>query len=153
MEETGIIICQKYNMSGIKKIIVRLKKQNNFFYLYFFFHCIKMRKELVFNNGYNNYTEDKYCFQKDKKPININEVDTKKIVLSNKTPYDEEGANKYYIGYVGSTSFRSLHIIIKNIKLYTDDMNVLANNNELLKYIEIRNKIETLLNNLYMMNT
>ena len=112
-----------------------------------------MRKELVFNNGYNNYTEDKYCFQKDKKPVTINEVDTKKIVLSNKTPYDEEGANKYYIGYVGSTSFRSLHVIIKNLKLYTDEMNVLANNNELLKYIEIRNKIETLLNNLYMMNT
>ena len=56
-------------------------------------------------------------------------------MLSNKTPYDEEGANKYYIGYVGSTSFRSLHIIIKNIKLYTDDMNVLANNNELLTCI------------------
>ena len=26
----------------------------------FFFHCIKMRKELIFNNGYNNYSIDKY---------------------------------------------------------------------------------------------
>ena len=37
-----------------------------------------MRKELVFNNEQNNYSIDKYYFQKDKKPININEVDTKK---------------------------------------------------------------------------
>ena len=35
-----------------------------------------MRKELTFNNGYSNYSIDKYYFQKDKKPININEVDT-----------------------------------------------------------------------------
>ena len=39
-------------------------------------------------------------FKKIKKPININEVDTKKIVLSNKTAYCQEGANEYYIGYV-----------------------------------------------------
>ena len=44
-----------------------------------------MRKELVSNNGDNEYTKDKYCFQKDKKPININEIDAKKIVLSNET--------------------------------------------------------------------
>ena len=37
-----------------------------------------MRKELVFNNEYNDYTKDKYYIQKDKNPININEVDTKK---------------------------------------------------------------------------
>ena len=41
-----------------------------------------MRKELVFNNGHNNYSIHKYCFQKDKKPVNINKVDTKKILLS-----------------------------------------------------------------------
>ena len=63
-------------------------------------------------------------------------MDTKQIALSNKTPYDEEGANKYYIGYVGSTGFRPLHIIIKNMKLYVDHMNVLANDNELLKCME-----------------
>ena len=38
-----------------------------------------MKKELVFNNGDKNYTEDKYYFQKDKRtPININVVGTKK---------------------------------------------------------------------------
>ena len=103
-----------------------------------------MRKELVFNNGHNNYTKDKYYFQKDKNPININEVDTEKIVLSNKAPHGEQGANKYYIAYL-SGGFRPLHII-KNIKMYTDHMNVLANDNDLLKYIEIWSKIEALFN-------
>ena len=36
-----------------------------------------MRKELVFNE-HNNYSIDKYNFRRDKKPINITEVDTKK---------------------------------------------------------------------------
>ena len=59
-----------------------------------------MRKELVFNNRYNDFTKNKYYFQKDKKPININDVDTKKIVLFNKIPHGEYGANKYYIAYL-----------------------------------------------------
>ena len=37
-----------------------------------------MRKELILNNAHNNYSIDKYYFQKDKKPININEVEIKK---------------------------------------------------------------------------
>ena len=80
-----------------------------------------------------------------KKPININKVDTQKIVLFDKTPNGEEGANKYYIGYVRSTGFRPLHIIIKNIRLYTNHMNVLANDNESLKYIKMWSKIKALL--------
>ena len=39
-----------------------------------------MRKELVFKIKNNNYTKGKYYFQKDKKPININEVKIDKIV-------------------------------------------------------------------------
>ena len=105
-----------------------------------------MGKELVFNNGHNNYYINTYYFQKDKnKPININYVNTKKIVLYNKTPNGEYGANKYYIAYL-SGSFKPLHTILKDTKLYTNHINVLANNNELLKYIEIWNKIESLFN-------
>ena len=37
-----------------------------------------MRKELIFNNGHNNYSIDKHYFQKDKKTININEETLKK---------------------------------------------------------------------------
>ena len=65
-------------------------------------------------------------------------------MLSNKTPYGKKGGNNYHIVYL--SGFRPLHIIIKNIKLYTALMNVLANDNELLKYTEIWNKIETLFN-------
>ena len=105
-----------------------------------------MRKELVFKNRHNNYYINKYYFQNDKnKPININEVNIEKIVLSNKTPNGERGANKYYIAYL-SGGFKPLHIIIKDIKTYTNHMNVLANDNELLTYIEIWNKTEFLFN-------
>ena len=104
-----------------------------------------MGKELIFNNGHNNCCTNKYYFQKDKKPININEVNIDKIVLSNKMPNDDYGANKYYIAYLNG-GLRPLHIIIKDIKLYTNHMNVLANDDELLKYIKIWNKIESLFN-------
>ena len=30
-----------------------------------------MRKELIFSNGYNDYSVDKYHFQKDKKDLSI----------------------------------------------------------------------------------
>ena len=66
-------------------------------------------------------------------------------MLSNKTPYGKHGANKPYIAYL-SSDFKSLCINIKNIKLYTNLTDVLANDNELLKYIEIWNKTETLFN-------
>ena len=67
-------------------------------------------------------------------------------MLSNKTPYGKEGANKYYIGYVEITGFRPLHVIIKKVTLYTNHMNVLADNKELLKYIKIWDMIMDLFN-------
>ena len=102
-----------------------------------------MRQRFIFKIDDKEYERNKYSFQKDKKPININDVDIEKIVLSNKTPYGKHDANKYYIFYL-SNGFKPLCINIKNIKLYTNRMNILANDNELLRYIEIWNKIETL---------
>ena len=54
-------------------------------------------------------------------------------MLSNKASYGKHGANKYDIGYI-SGGFRPPCIIIKEIKLYTDHMNILTNNKEILKY-------------------
>ena len=105
-----------------------------------------MRKELIFNNGHNNYRIGKYCFQKDENPININNVGVNKIFLSNKASYGEQGSYKYYIEYLQSNGFKPIHIIIKKIKLYTNHMNVLGDNEELLKYIEIWDKIVDLFN-------
>ena len=127
---------RNYHKAKKKKLFIFLSL---FFYLYIFFHCIKMRKELVFKIKNNIYTKDKYHFQKDKNPININEVDTEEKLLSNKTSYGEHGA------YLSSV-FKPLHIIIKDIILYTNHMNVLADDTELLKYNEIWNKIEALFN-------
>ena len=104
-----------------------------------------MRKELVFKIKNKSYDVNKYLFQNDKYIININDVDTKKIVLSNKTIYVKHAANKYYIAYLNG-SYKPLCIVIRNTKLHTNNMNVLANDNELLKYIEIWNKIEALFN-------
>ena len=100
-----------------------------------------MRQELVFNIKHNNNTEGMHYFKTNKKPININDVDTNKIVLSNKISYGKHGADKYLSG-----GFRPPCIIIKEVKLYTDHMNILANNKEFLKYIETWNKIESLFN-------
>ena len=99
-----------------------------FLLLLLFFLMYKMRKDIVFKIKNNDYTKDKYCFQKDKKPINIKEVNIDKLVLSNKTPYGEQGANRYYIAYL-NRGLRPLHIIIKDIKLYTNHMNILADDN------------------------
>ena len=40
-----------------------------------------MRKELLFKIMHNNYTEDKYYFQKDKKQIDINKVTLKNSAI------------------------------------------------------------------------
>ena len=66
-------------------------------------------------------------------------------MLFNKIPNGDYGDNKYYIAYL-SGGFRLLHLIVKDIKLHTNHMNVIANDNELSKYIEIWNKIESLFN-------
>ena len=41
-----------------------------------------MMQELVFNIKHKNYTEGMHYFKTNKKPININDADTNKIVLS-----------------------------------------------------------------------
>ena len=95
-----------------------------------------MRQRLIFKIGDKEYERNKCSFQKDKKPINIDNANIEKIVLSSKTSYGKHGANKYYISCL-SNGFKPLCINIKNIKLYTNHLNVLANDNELLKYIKI----------------
>ena len=50
-------------------------------------------------------------------------------------PNGKEGADKYYIAYLNG-GFKPLYITIKNIELYTNRMDVLVNDNELL-YIVI----------------
>ena len=51
-----------------------------------------MRQKLIFKIKSKSYEKDKYLFQKDEKLMNINDVNTEKIVLSNMIPCGEHGA-------------------------------------------------------------
>ena len=75
-----------------------------------------------------NYCINKYLFENDKKLININKVDTKQIVLSDKATHGEHGANKNYTGYLNG-GFKPLYSFIKDTELYIDNTNVLSNDN------------------------
>ena len=76
---------KKHKLKEYQRNYRRSRKVTKKMFLYFF-SIYKIRKELVFKIKNNNYTKDKYYFQKNKNPININEVNIDKIVLSNKTP-------------------------------------------------------------------
>ena len=54
-------------------------------------------------------------------------------MLSNKTPYDKQGANKYYTAYLNS-DFKPLYISIKNIELYTNCILMYVSYHNTLKY-------------------
>ena len=50
-----------------------------------------MRQELLFNIRQNNYTVGMHYFKANKKPVTINDIDTNKIVSSNKISYGKQG--------------------------------------------------------------
>ena len=85
---------------------------------------------------------NKYAFQKNENPINIDEVNIKRMVLSKKVSYDNKGSFKYIIGYVhkGGDFPATLYIKLTKMNGYTkyfDNnnryMNFLANDKKLLK--------------------
>ena len=84
-----------------------------------------------------------------KKQISINKVDINRILLFNKVSYGKLGAYKHYIGYNHDEGSRPLYIVIPQINLYTNYMNILVNDKEFLKYIEIWDKIKNLFKKLF----
>ena len=86
-------------------------------------------------------------------PINIDKVDIKKIVLSNKEPYGNKGSCKYIIGYKINAGIIPLCIKISKVNVYAKYfnknniyMNLLINDKEILKkYIKIWDRIKSLL--------
>ena len=84
----------------------------------------------------------KNAFKKNKKPININEVDVKKIVLSDKKSYCNKHDFKYFIGYrhKGNAFPSSLCIELPQMNGYSKYfdknnkyVNLLVNDKEILK--------------------
>ena len=66
-------------------------------------------------------------------------------MLSAKTPYGNKGANKYYVGYLND-GFKQLNIVIKDTELCANNMHILADPANFLKYIEIWAKMVFLFN-------
>ena len=88
----------KENKEKLKESQKNYRKAKNFHrkFLSFSLHCIKWKKVLIFAEDYvikNN-------FHLSKKPINIDKVDIKKVMLSNKESYGNKGSCKYFTGYI-----------------------------------------------------
>ena len=96
----------------------------------------------------------KSAFHKNKKNIDINEVDVEEIVLSHKKSYGKD-SSKYFIGYIHKFNAFSLLLYVKLPEIdayakYFDKnrkyMNLLANDEKILKkYSDIWNEIKSLI--------
>ena len=121
------------NYRGTKKINIKM-------FHFFSFLCIKNEQEPVYF-GENSII--KSAFHKNKRPIYINEVDIKKIVLSHKNSYGKNSF-KYFIRYrhEGNAFLSPLCVKLPQINAcakYFDKksihMNTLVNDKEILKNI------------------
>ena len=48
---------------------------------------------------FGDYSVNKNAFQNCKEPIDIDKIDIRKIVVSNKDSYGNKGSFKYFVGY------------------------------------------------------
>ena len=87
-------------------------------------------KALIFGEDYIN----KNAFHKNKRPISIDKVDIKRIVLSKKYLYGNKGSFKYFIGYIHIANVFPIPLCMK-----------LPQNNGYLKYFDNNNKYINLL--------
>ena len=116
------------------------------------------QKALIFDKQCIN----KNAFHKNKKPINIDKVQSTRKGLSKKDSYTKKGSFKYFIGYINETNVFSVSLCIKLPQMngyvkYVDSnnkcMNLLVHDEELLKkYSEIWDEINNLLKKGLIMN-
>ena len=107
------------------------------------------QKGLIFGEDCIN----KNVFHKNKRPINIDEVDIRKIVLSSKHSNGNKGSFKYFTGHINNDNALPIMLCIKlphmnGYSKYFENMyvNLLVHNKKLLKkYNEIWDKISNLL--------
>ena len=67
------------------------------------------QKALIFGEDCIN----KNTFHKNKRPINIDEVDIRRIVLSSKHSYGNKVSFKYFIGYINNVNAFPIPLCIK----------------------------------------
>ena len=102
---------------------------------------------------FNNIKVNKRELHKSKQTIDLDSVDTDKIVVSDRFKHSEEGF-KYFIGYQEDEIVKPLCIILPQMNLYIKyfenggkNMSILIKNSEILeKYEDIWNVIKNKLN-------
>ena len=94
----------------------------------------------------------KWFLQKNKKVLQIDDIDVNKILVSKKEPYGTKNALKYFIGYNDNDVIRPLCLKLPQMTGYAKKFNenttmsFRANNKHLLKnYNKIWEKVEKLL--------
>ena len=119
----------------------------------FFLELYKLEKKfLIFGEEYIIKTKFHIYIYIYEKQINIDEVDIKRIVLSNKESYSNKDLYKYFIGYIhkGNTvpsplciKFPQMNAYVKYFDKNNKCTNPLVNDKEILeKYNEIWDKIK-----------
>ena len=112
------------------------------------------QKALIFGKQCIN----KNAFHKNKKPISVDKVDIRRIVLSKKDYMVEKGSFKYFIGHIHVGNAFSIPLCIKRrqinryVKYFNDNkcLNLLVHDKELLgKYNKIGDTISNLSNKVF----
>ena len=84
-------------------------------FCFFFLHCIKWEKKVfIFEELY--ITKNKFHIYE--KWINIDKVDIKRRVLSNKESYGNKDSYKYFTGYINKGNPSSLCIKVPQMNAY-----------------------------------
>ena len=138
MEEIYIEMSEenKKRQKEYQKMII--KQKINIKITFFSLHDIKMeQKALIFDRQCIN----KNAFQKHKRPISIDKVEIRKIVLSKKDSYGKKGSLKYFIGHTNENDAFPVPLCIKlpqmngYVKYFNDNkcMNLLVHDKKLSK--------------------
>ena len=87
-------------------------------------------KVLIFAEDYIS----KNAFHKNGKPISIDKVEIKRIVLSSKHSYGNKGPFKYFIGYINETNIFPVPLYMKlpQMNVYVKYFN---NNNKYMNFL------------------
>ena len=118
-------------LKGYQKNCRKAKKSTKNFFFFFSLRGIKIeQKVLIFDKQCIN----KNAFHKNKRPVNIDRVEIRRIELFKKDSYGKKGSFKFFIGYINKTDALPIPLCIK-----------LPQMNEYVKYFDSNNKCMNLL--------
>ena len=109
-------------------------------------------KNINFDKNLTKITKSDFC-NKNKKILNIDDIDVKKILVSKKEQYGKYNSFKYFIGYNDNDVIRPLYLVLSQMTSYINKfdeneitMSLMVKDKQLLKnYNKIWKKIERLI--------